>query len=145
MEDYINIEDFSDIDVKMTNQPYWNQFKSPEWVLEKVKEAAEDKKRFNCMENLVGPTIAYLKAKDVKRKERTLKNLYKDIAANLRKATNKTVGYCPGQQHAVQYGEMSLAIMENHCFVFSNRKPVLQVSIRLVNLWVHLLPNMLRL
>lgn len=141
----MNIKDFSDIDVKMTNQPFWNQFKSLEWVLDKVKEAAEDKRRFNCMENLVGPTIAYLKAKDVKRKERTLKNLYKDIAANLRKATNKTVEYCPGQQHAVQYGEMSLAILENHCFVFCNRKPVLQVTIRLVNLWVHLLPNMLRL
>ena len=97
------------------------------------------------MENLVGPTIAYLKAKDVKRKERTLKNLYKDIVANLRKATNKTVEYCPGQQHVVQYGEMSLAILENYCFVFCNRKPVLQVTIRLVNLWVHLLPNMLRL
>lgn len=145
MEEYMNIKDFSDIDVKMTNQPFWNQFKSPEWVLDKVKEAAEDKRRFNCMENLVGPTIAYLKAKDVKRKERTLKNLYKDIAANLRKATNKTVEYCPGQQHTVQYGEMSLAILENHCFVFCNRKPVLQVTIRLVNLWVHLLPNMLRL
>ena len=141
----MNIKDFSDIDVKMTNQPFWNQFKSLEWVIDKVKEAAEDKRRFNCMENLVGPTIAYLKAKDVKRKERTLKNLYKDIAANLRKATNKTVEYCPGQQHAVQYGEMSLAILENHCFVFCNRKPVLQVTIRLVNLWVHLLPNMLRL
>lgn len=145
MEDYINIKDFSELDVKMTNQPYWNQFKSPEWILEKVKEAAEDKRRFNYMENLVGPTIAYLKSKDVKRKERTLKNLYKDMASNLRKATGKPVGYCPGQQHAVQFGEMSLAILENQCFVYMNRKPVIQVSMRLVNLWAHLLPNMLRL
>lgn len=89
MEDYITVKDFSELDVKMTNQAYWNQFKIYEWVLEKVKEAAEDKRRFNFMENLLGPTIAYLKAKDVKRKERTLKNLYKEIAKNLRKATDK--------------------------------------------------------
>ena len=93
MEDYITVKDFSELDVKMTNQAYWNQFKIYEWVLEKVKEAAEDKRRFNCMENLLGPTIAYLKAKDVKRKERTLKNLYKEIAKNLRKATDKPVEY----------------------------------------------------
>lgn len=145
MEDYITVKDFSELDVKMTNQAYWNQFKIYEWVLEKVKEAAEDKRRFNCMENLLGPTIAYLKAKDVKRKERTLKNLYKEIAKNLRKATDKPVEYYPGEQHAVRFEDLSLAILENQCFVFSNRKPVLQVSIRLVNLWVHLLPNMLRL
>ena len=40
MEEYMNIKDFSDIDVKMTNQPFWNQFKSPVWVIDKVKEAA---------------------------------------------------------------------------------------------------------
>ena len=52
MEDYINIKDFSELDVKMTNQPYWNQFKSPEWILEKVKEAAEEIGRASCRERV---------------------------------------------------------------------------------------------
>lgn len=145
MEIALNVRKFSELDVKMTNFPYWNQFKTPEWVMSAIATASENSGEFKITESLVAPALAYLQAKDKKRQERMLNTLYKSIAKNLSKLSTLEVIYDPKDQHKIKCGDLALSILEDCCFVFLNRRPVLQVKMRLVTMWAHLLPYMLKI
>lgn len=139
------VREFVSRDVKLSNGPYWNQFKSSEWVVSSVEESARALSKCEALDRVVPYLIAYLKAKENKMRVRSLKRLFRSMELNLNKISDTKVQFVDDSNLRLVSGDLVLSILEDQAFVFQNKFPVLQVSMNLVNLFVYLLPKMLRL
>lgn len=139
------VREFVSRDVKLSNGPYWSQFKSSEWVVSSVEESTRALSKCEALDRVVPYLIAYLKAKEGKIRVRSLKRLFRSMELNLNKISDSKVQFVDDSNLRLVSGDLVLSILEDQAFVFQNKFPVLQVSMNLVNLFVYLLPKMLRL
>lgn len=139
------VQEFVSRDVKLSNGPYWSQFKSSEWVLFSLEETAKVTSKYEALDKIIPYLIAYLKGKKGKMRTRLLKRLLRSMELNLSKFRGNTVKFIDDRNPRLVCGDLVFSILEDQAFVFQNRFPVFQVSMNFVNIFVYLLPKILRL
>ena len=95
------------------------------------------------IQDLQASIMVYMKAKTQERSNRKLKLLYKDIAAFLTKLGVPTE-YYSDEQHAVQSGAKSIAIMADSLYVFNMRKPFAVLKLRFPSIVAAVLPRLMQ-
>lgn len=139
------VQEFVSRDVKLSNGPYWNQFKSSEWVLSSLEETAKVTSKYEALDKIIPYLISYLKGKKGKMRTRLLKRLLRSMELHLGKFRGNTVKLIDDRNPRLVCGDLVFSILEDQAFVFQNRFPVFQVSMNFVNIFVYLLPKIFRL
>lgn len=139
------VQEFVSRDVKLSNGPYWNQFKSSEWVLSSLEETAKVTSKYEALDKIIPYLIVYLKGKKGKMRTRLLKRLLRSMELNLSRFRGNDVKFIDDRNPRLVCGDLMFSILEDQAFVFQNRFPVFQVSMNFVNIFVYLLPKIFRL
>lgn len=144
-----SIQEILKEDVLLTNETYWNQFRNTSWTNEQLSTLASSEKARIAASNIEGAILSYLGAKAAY-KDRRLRNLYQEIVDTIKTVYgvevtfNDSRSYLDGTTRIFK-GDLSLTILEDNCFVFNKKIPVLQVRINRAAFWAYLIPSMLQL
>lgn len=144
-----SIQEILKEDVLLTNETYWNQFRNTSWTNEQLSTLASSEKARTAASNIEGAILLYLGAKAAY-KDRRLRNLYQEIVYTIKTVYgvevtfNDSRSYLDGTTRIFK-GDLSLTILEDNCFVFNKKIPVLQVRINRAAFWAYLIPSMLQL
>ena len=144
-----SIQEILKEDVLLTNETYWNQFRNTSWTNEQLSTLASSEKARIAASNIEKTILSYLGAKAAY-KDRRLRNLYQEIVDTIKTVYgvevtfNDSRSYLDGTTRIFK-GDLSLTILEDNCFVFNKKVPVLQVMINRAAFWAYLIPSMLQL
>lgn len=117
-------------------------FKSPVAVELIISRAVQSKRRKH-LDHLMYCILSYLKAKDKKMRGRTLGRLYRAISDDLT-AFGIWADYYPTEQHKVQSGRYSVAIMGNTLYVFRDRRAYVAFDMSFYGIVAYILPSAMR-
>ena len=144
-----SIQEILKEDVLLTNETYWNQFRNTSWTNEQLSTLASSEKARTAASDVEKAILSYLGAKAAY-KDRRLRNLYQEIVDTIKTVYgvevtfNDSRSYLDGTTRIFK-GDLSLTILEDNCFVFNKKIPVLQVRINRAAFWAYLIPSMLQL
>lgn len=144
-----SIQEILKEDVLLTNESYWNQFRNSSWTNEQLTTLMTSPKARAAASRVEGAMLSYLSAK-VQHKDRRLRNLYREIVDMIKSVYSVEVSFNDSRSYLdgttrLSKGDISLTILEDNCFIFNKKIPVLQVRINRVAFWSYLIPSMMQL